>query len=389
MSWTPAVDRVAFSLPPGSSCVGLSAFRGTFGIQARKTSVARRRVIVASATASKKVLIVNTKGGGHAVIGPHLADILLNEGHSVSVRQVGPESEKGPFARYSKLKELHSDRFSLTFGDPNDEGVPSGVYDAVYDNNAKSIEDVDSVIAAGKAGAEVFYVSSAGAYKYNPSLAPHIAGDAASGPTIDVESALRDNDVLSATFRPIYIIGPGSAKREYTDFFFHRIVRGRPILIPGTGAEFVSLSDVRDVAGMMAASLGKGLSKEIINAVSTRAVTAEGIARMCEKAVGKKAEIITYDASEMQRAIEGFKVKKAYPFRPRHFFADPFPTVRVAKSLAWSPKFSGSQNAIESAIAEEYGTFLSLGLDKADVDFSLDEDILLAMKQRSELITSK
>jgi hypothetical protein len=195
-----------------------------------------------AAAPARKVLVVNTKGGGHAVIGPHLAESLLAAGHAVRVLQVGPESVKGPFARYTALAEQHPDRFSLAYGAVSPETVPAGVYDAVYDNNAKEVKDVHAVIDAGMAGAEVFYVSSAGAYVYDSALAPHIAGDSAKGPTVDVENALRASSVSSACFRPIYIIGPGSAKREYTDFFFDRIVRDRPLPIPGTGAEFTSIT---------------------------------------------------------------------------------------------------------------------------------------------------
>jgi hypothetical protein len=197
---------------------------------------------MSAAKTGRKVLVINTKGGGHAVIGPHLAESLLAAGHAVHLLQVGPESTKGPFARYRALADNHPDHFSLSYGDVSEESVPVNTFDAVYDNNAKDVDDVKAVISAGKAGAEVFYVSSAGAYAYNPALAPHLVGDSAKGPTIDVENALRANGVSSACFRPIYIIGPGSAKREYTDFFFDRIVRDRPLPIPGTGAEFTSIT---------------------------------------------------------------------------------------------------------------------------------------------------
>lgn len=359
-------------------------------MRTQKIAVSRSKIMMTSKKSKNNVLIVNTKGGGHAVIGPHLAEQLLNEGHSVTVHQVGPESDKGPFARYSDLKTSFSGSFSLSFGDVDKDAVPCGVYDAIYDNNAKSPQDVEQVIAAGKAGAEVFYVSSAGAYKYNPSIAPHLAGDPASGPTIDVEDTLRSSGVLAATFRPIYIIGPGTAKREYTDYFFHRIARDRPVLIPGNGEEFVSISDVRDVASIMTASLGKKLSGEIINSVSIRAITAQGMAKMCAKVMGKNVEIIPYDPEVMKSKLEGFNVKKAYPFRPRHFFADPFPSAAVTRALRWSPKFSGSEEALERAIADEYATFIKLDLAQTDVDFALDDAIRAAASMKGvEALSSK
>lgn len=61
--------------------------------------------IKASAGEKKKVLIVNTNGGGHAVIGFYFAKELLGSGHKVTILTVGEESsdkmKKPPFSRFS------------------------------------------------------------------------------------------------------------------------------------------------------------------------------------------------------------------------------------------------------------------------------------------------
>jgi hypothetical protein len=53
----------------------------------------------------KKVLIINTNSGGHAVIGFYFAKELLGAGHSVTILTVGDESsdkmKKPPFNRFS------------------------------------------------------------------------------------------------------------------------------------------------------------------------------------------------------------------------------------------------------------------------------------------------
>ncbi|KAI0559143.1 NAD(P)-binding [Gracilaria domingensis] len=320
---------------------------------------------------SSKVLIVNTKGGGHGHIGLHLARTLLEKGHSVDMFQMGSETSKGPVGKYPQLAaEFPS--FSVRYGEVTDQSVGSG-YDAVYDNNAKSLEDIAPVIKAGKDGAEVFYVSSAGAYKYDPNVAPHLVGDAAKGPTIDVENAIRDSGVSSVNFRPTYIIGSASSKREYTDYFFDRIVRGRPILLPGSGSELTCLTDVRDVAGMLAAAVGRGLKNETMNMVNTRCISFDGVVKLCEKVCGKEAKVVHYDAEQMKHKIEGFQVKKAFPFRPRHFFADPF---EAQVKLAWEPRFSGTGEGLLNTLRLCYEEYLQLGLDKADVSFVLDDQIL-------------
>lgn len=323
-----------------------------------------------------KVLIINTKGGGHAFIGLHLSRALLAQGHSVDLLQVGAPADKAPFGKYAQLAGEFSS-FAVRYGDVTADSVGTG-YDAVYDNNAKSPEDVDAVIAAGKAGADVFYVSSAGAYTYDQNLAPHLSGDAAKGATITVEDALRGAGVSTACFRPIYIVGEASAKREYLDYFFDRIQRDRPVLIPGTGSEFTSLTDVRDVASMLAAALGnKSLKNDIINLVSSRGVTFDGVAKMCAAACGKTATIIRYDPDEVAEKVESFSLKKAFPFRVRHFFADPF---EAQDKLGWTAEHSDSKDALLSAIKDSYEEYVQLGLDKASISFTLDDSILQAVR---------
>jgi hypothetical protein len=55
----------------------------------------------------KKVLIVNTNSGGHAVIGFYFAKELLASGHEVTVLTVGEEGsskmKKPPFTRFSVI----------------------------------------------------------------------------------------------------------------------------------------------------------------------------------------------------------------------------------------------------------------------------------------------
>lgn len=59
----------------------------------------------ASSPDKKKVLIVNTNSGGHAVIGFYFAKQLLGSGHEVTILTVGEESsdkmKKPPFNRFS------------------------------------------------------------------------------------------------------------------------------------------------------------------------------------------------------------------------------------------------------------------------------------------------
>lgn len=75
----------------------------------RRSSVSAFTV-KASAAEKKKVLIVNTNSGGHAVIGFYLAKELLGSGHEVTIMTVGDENsdktKKPPFNRFNVRRWL-------------------------------------------------------------------------------------------------------------------------------------------------------------------------------------------------------------------------------------------------------------------------------------------
>ncbi|MCH89474.1 chloroplast stem-loop binding protein of 41 kDa chloroplastic-like, partial [Trifolium medium] len=116
--------------------------------------------INASAAEKKKVLIINTNSGGHAVIGFYFAKELLGAGHSVTILTVGDESsdkmKKPPFNRfsvnvllphsytYSDRHEIVSAGGSTVWGNPADVAsiVGGEAFDVVLDNNGKDLEAV-------------------------------------------------------------------------------------------------------------------------------------------------------------------------------------------------------------------------------------------------------
>ncbi|MBE9014427.1 3-beta hydroxysteroid dehydrogenase, partial [Pseudanabaenaceae cyanobacterium LEGE 13415] len=95
-----------------------------------------------------------------------------------------------------------------------------------------------------------------------------------------------------------------------------------------------------------------------------RAVTFDGLARACGEAIGKEAKIVHYDPKQFD-----FGKKKAFPIRTQHFFAD----VHKAKTeLNWEPEFD-----LISGLKDSYqNDYLKIGRDQAEIDFSLDDQIL-------------
>lgn len=146
-----------------------------------------------------------------------------------------------------------------------------------------------------------------------------------------------------------------------------------------------ALTDVRDVAALLAAALGKGLRGEVINATSPRGVTLAGVVALAAAAAGADPaavadRVVWYHPAAAAAAVDGFVAKNAFPFRPRHFFADPVAaTPTVANALGWRAEHSGDAAGLAAMFVDCHDSFLALGLDKRVVDYTMDDAILAAM----------
>ncbi|WOK96823.1 chloroplast stem-loop binding protein of 41 kDa a, chloroplastic [Canna indica] len=333
-------------------------------------------VKAAAASASKKsVLIVNTNSGGHAVIGFYFAQELLGSGHEVTVLTVGDEGsdkmKKPPFTRFS---ELVSSGGKTLWGDPAEVGdiVGKNKFDVVLDNNGKDLDTVKPVADWAKsAGVEQFlYISSAGIYKTSDEI-PHVEGDLVKEDAshVAVEKYIAGLSFGSwAVFRPQYMIGSGNNK-DCEEWFFDRIVRNRPVPLPGSGMQLTNISHVRDLSSMLSLAVenSDAANGKIFNCVSDRAVTFDGLAKLCAQAAGRELKIIHYDPKAV-----GIDAKKAFPFRNMHFYAEP----RAAKQiLGWT-----STTNLPEDLKERYDEYVKIGRDKKEMKFDIDDKILESLK---------
>lgn len=351
---------------------------GLRSVERRAAGAAWNNVVVRAAAAAvqgqgeskKKVLIVNTNSGGHAIIGFWFAKDLRAAGHAVTILTVGDESsdkmKKPPFSRFSELRDLGVE---TVWGEPADIGALGlSSFDVVLDNNGKTLEVVKPVADWAKAsGAKQFlFISSAGIYK-STDEPPHVEGDEVKGDAGHkiVEDYLAGLGFESwASFRPQYMTGSGNNK-DCEEWFFDRIVRGRPVPIPGSGLQVTNISHVSDLSSMLTLAVEKpaAANGSIFNAVSDRAVTFDGLVRLCAKAAGKEAEIVHYDPK-----AAGVDAKKSFPFRNMHFYAEP----RAASTkLGWESKTN-----LQEDLKARYEEYIAIGRDKKDIKFELDDKIL-------------
>ncbi|KAK9139735.1 hypothetical protein Scep_009416 [Stephania cephalantha] len=321
--------------------------------------------IKAIASEKKRVLIINTNSGGHAVIGFYFAKELLGSGHQVTVLTVGDQSS-------DKMNKPPFNRFS-----PSEVGkVVEGLeFDVVLDNNGKDLDTVRPVVNWAKsAGVEQFlFISSAGIYKPTDEP-PHVEGPGlqdvvkADAGHVAVEKYIAEVFSSWAVFRPQYMIGSGNNK-DCEEWFFDRIVRDRPVPIPGSGMQLTNISHVRDLSSMLTLAVENpsGSSGKIFNCVSDRAVTLDGMAKLCAQAAGRPVNIVHYDPKAV-----GIDAKKAFPFRNMHFYAEP----RAAKELlGWK-----STTYLPEDLKERFDEYVKIGRDKKPMKFEMDDKILESLK---------
>lgn len=304
--------------------------------------------------------------GGTRFIGVYLTKILVEQGHEVVLFNRG--NKPSPV---SEVKEIHGDRTDAT---QLKEKLAPEKFDAIFDNNGRKLTDTKPLAEIFKDQVQHFiYMSSAGVYLKSDQM-PHIEGDAIDPKSrhlgkYETETELTNQGLPWTSIRPTYIYGP----QNYNDleaWFFDRIVRDRPIPIPGNGLHITQLGHVKDLAMAMANVLGNNQAiGQIYNISGERFVTFDGLARACAEAAGKSPDsikLVHYDPKQFD-----FGKKKAFPLRTQHFFAS---INKAMMELNWQPKFdlvSGLKDSFEN-------DFIASGRDKKEVDFSVDDEILKA-----------
>ncbi|MBD1938178.1 NAD-dependent epimerase/dehydratase family protein [Microcoleus sp. FACHB-68] len=304
--------------------------------------------------------------GGTRFIGVYLTKILVKQGHEIVLFNRG----KKP-APVEGLQQIHGDR---TDAAQLKEKLEQEEFDAIFDNNGRELSDTQPLAEIFKGRVKHFvYMSSAGVYLKSDQM-PHKEGDPVDPKSRhkgkhETEAYLAEQGLPFTSIRPTYIYGP----QNYNDleaWFFDRIVRDRPIPIPGNGTHFTQFGHCQDLANAMAAVLGNEKAiGQIYNVSGDRYVTFDGLARACAEAAGKSpdsVQLVHYEPKKFD-----FGKRKAFPMRVQHFFAD---VHKAMSELNWQPEYdliAGLKDSFQN-------DYLTAGREKAAVDFSTDDEILSA-----------
>lgn len=302
--------------------------------------------------------------GGTRFIGVSLTKILVAQGHSVVLFNRGNKP-----CPVEGVEQIKGDR---TNPDELKAKLAWQKFDAIFDNTGRELADTKPLVELFKDQISHFiYVSSAGVYLPSEQM-PHREDDPVDPQSrhkgkYETETYLKAEGVPFTSIRPTYIYGSGNYN-DLEAWFFDRIVRNQPILIPYNGLHFTQLGHVEDLAMAMSKVLGNSRAMgQIYNISGERYVTFKGLALACAEAVGKNPEEIElkyYNPKDFN-----FGKRKAFPLRVQHFFAD---ISKAQKELNWQPKYD-----LVSGLKESFeNDYLPNGRDKIAVDFSLDQEIL-------------
>jgi nucleoside-diphosphate-sugar epimerase len=303
--------------------------------------------------------------GGTRFIGVYLTELLMKAGHEVVL------FNRGNHAAPAGVGQIIGDRTNST---QLQEKLAPESFDVIFDDNGRELTDTQPLAEIFQGRVKHFvYMSSAGVYLKSDQM-PHLEGDAVDPKSRhkgkhETEAYLKQLGIPFTSIRPTYIYGPQNYN-PLESWFFDRIVRDRPICIPGNGMHITQLGHVWDLAQAMTQIIGNDQAiGQIYNISGDRFVTFDGLARACAVAAGKSADdvkIVHYDPKKFD-----FGKRKAFPMRVQHFFA----SVNKAQiELNWQPQYdliSGLQNSLVN-------DYLINGQDKLEVDFSVDDEILKA-----------
>jgi len=283
----------------------------------------------------------------------------------------GPNKGKPPHNAYGELdaagvKVIWCD--SLDDSSACIEALGGAQFGAVVDNWSKSPEQIKpyASLAQSMDVTNYCYISSAGMYKpSSDDIVPETTECKLTGQR-EAELLLSEMKLPFSYFRPQYIYGPKQGK-SYLAYFFDRITRGKPVLVPNAGDQCVTMTHAADNAAMVAAAIGNPKAVgEAFNCATSTLCTYDELVGYCATAAGKAATIEHYDPKSLEA---GVTKKMGFPFRETAFYVS---ADKAKDLLGFSPKHD-----LKDDISWYYSdNYVAQGGEEKDVDFSVDESIL-------------
>ena len=309
--------------------------------------------------------------GGTEFISLHLLQSLRRDGHEVVVLNRGRNPGRLP----AGVRTIVADRLDhAALGKALAGERVDALVDVTYAPTTGA--DVDAMLEAlaGRVGHALF-VSTGRVYDHAQPIpfdedTPRSLywGEYAKNKIAGEDALLRrhrEAGLPVTIVRPTHVYGPLNTRNNET-FFFDRLVRGRPVLLPDAGRWLRQFGHVKDLADAMAAMLGVPAAfGRSYNVSGEEAITQAGF-----------AELI---ADVMKRPLTLVPAPTPAGGKPAPFGQNlvydchaVYTTTRVRAELGIRPRYS-----LAAGLAQTFEWYLREGLDRRPIDFA-GEDALLS-----------
>ena len=308
--------------------------------------------------------------GGTEFISHHLVRSLLRDGHEVAVLNRGRRPERRPDGVRTIVADRkdHAALRAALAGERVD-----GLVDVTYAPTTG--EDVEATLdaLAGRVG-HVIFVSTGRVYDHARPI-PYDEdaerslywGDYAKHKIAGEDALLRrhrEQGLPVTVVRPTHVYGPMNTRNNET-FFFDRLVRGRPVLVPGAGGWLRQFGHVDDLADAMAAMLGQRAAfGRAYNVTGEEVITQVGFAELVADVIEQPLTLVHCPDSSGA---------KAPPFGQNLVYDchAVYTTSRLRVELGLRPRYT-----LAAGLAQTFDWYREQGLDRRDVDFSADDRFL-------------
>ena len=317
--------------------------------------------------------------GGTEFISLALVRAVVRDGHAVTVLNRGRKIDRLP-PSVSVIRCDRKDHARLA------STLAGARFDAVYDVSygPTTGEDVAALADAVATGLpHVLFVSTGRVYDHalpipysETTPRGYYWGEYARHKIAGEDALLerhRTRGLPVTIVRPTHVLGPLNTRHNET-FFFDRISRGRPVLVPGHGGWLRQFGHVEDLADALASMLGNPLAfGQAYNVTGEECVTQVGFVEQVAEALERPVELRHFDPALLKR------FEKPAPVFGQNLLYDyhaVYTTSKLRTELGIRPRYT-----LASSLGQTWEWYRKEGLEQRPVDFSF-EDQLLALLPR-------
>jgi 2'-hydroxyisoflavone reductase len=326
----------------------------------------------------RRVLVI----GGTLFIGKELVRRLLEGGERVTILHRGrsrvPENADAIICNRNDVdavwRALRGRDFQVVF---------DNVYDFERGTTAEQV--AAAADACGPALERYVFLSSVAAYGEGRNLPEDAPLAPADHPVPYVRNKAETERMLfrrrrergfpAVTLRPPFVYGPENPYYREA-FFWDRILRDRPIIVPDDGSRLMQFAYVKDLvwaalrAGELPAAAGQAY-----NIANPEPVTQLQAVRAFARAAGREARVVFLPRARIEAAGGGV-------FNPPYYFGQYFDLPPITVSTAKAQQDLGFHaTPFEEGLAETYRWYL--GQPRDAPDFSFEDRLLESLQLES------